>query len=129
MAQKKRSVTLSPTVFSWLEVLVSTGEYSDLDDAATDLLMQLKRGTTPVLPTIGPKVTQYDPVLTSTTPVLVSTHTESIVVESSKPSSEPPIALTSESPAEELGRLRALKPMERMKYSSRITELKEVLEA
>ena len=54
---------------------------------------------------------------------------EPIAFEPPKPSPEPTIAPTSESPAEELGRLRALKPMERMKHSSRITALKELLEA
>ena len=54
---------------------------------------------------------------------------EPIVFEPSKPSPETTIAPTSESPAEELGRLRALRPMERMKHSARITALKELIEA
>ena len=55
--------------------------------------------------------------------------TEPIAVEPPKPSPEPTIAPMPESPADELERLRALRPMERMKYSARITELKELLEA
>ena len=54
---------------------------------------------------------------------------EPIAVEPPKPSPEPTIAPISESPADELERLRALRPMERMKHSARITELKELLEA
>ena len=129
MAQKRRSVSLSNTVYVWLEEMVSTGEYSDLDDAATDLLMQVKRGTHSKPTRIENVQAITTPVLKSTTPVLVSTHTEPIVFEPSKPSLEPMIAPITESPADELERLRALKPMERMKHSSRITELKELLEA
>ena len=54
---------------------------------------------------------------------------EPIAVEPLKPSQEPTIAPTSDSLADELERLRALRPMERMKHSARITELKELLEA
>jgi len=122
MAQKRRSVSLSNTVYVWLEELVRTGEYSDLDDAATDLLMQIKRGT-------HSKPTRLENVQASTTPVLISTYTEPIAVEPPKPSPEPTIAPIAESPADELERLRALRPMERMKHSARITELKELLEA
>ena len=122
MAQKRRSVSLSNTVYVWLEEMVSTGEYSDLDDAATDLLMQIKRGT-------HSKPTRIENVQAITTPVLVSTHTEPIAVEPPKPSPEPTTLPISESPADELERLRALRPMERMKHSARITELKELLEA
>ena len=129
MAQKRRSVSLSNTVYLWLEELVSTGEYSDLDDAATDLLMQIKRGTHSKPTRIENVQAIATPVLTSTTPVLVSTHTEPIAVEPPKPSPEPTIAPMAESPADELERLRALRPMERMKHSARITELKELLEA
>ena len=129
MAQKRRSVSLSNTVYVWLEEMVSTGEYSDLDDAATDLLMQIKRGTHSKPTRIENVQAIATPVLTSTIPVLVSTHTEPIAVEPPKPSPEPTIAPISESPADELERLRALRPMERMKHSARITELKELLEA
>ena len=129
MAQKRRSVSLSNTVYVWLEEMVSTGEYSDLDDAATDLLMQIKRGTHSKPTRIENVQAIATPVLTSTTPVLVSTHTEPIAVEPPKPSPEPTIAHIPESPADELERLRALRPMERMKHSARITELKELLEA
>ena len=129
MAQKRRSVSLSNTVYVWLEEMVSTGEYSDLDDAATDLLMQIKRGTHSKPTRIEKVQAVATPVLTSTTPVLVSTHTEPIAVEPPKPSPEPTIAPMAESPADELERLRALRPMERMKHSARITELKELLEA
>ena len=73
MSQKKRAVILSNTVYSKLEVLVSTGEYSDLDDAATDLLMQVLRGTTPVPSQVQPVKLISNSVLTSTTPVLTST--------------------------------------------------------
>ena len=55
--------------------------------------------------------------------------TEPIAVEPPKSSPEPTIAPMAESPADELERLRALRPMERMKHSARITELKELLEA
>ena len=129
MAQKRRSVSLSNTVYVWLEEMVSTGEYSDLDDAATDLLMQIKRGTHSKPTRLENVQAIATPVLTSTTPVLVSTHTEPIAVEPPKPSPEPTIAPMSESFADELERLRALRPMERMKHSARITELKELLEA
>ena len=129
MAQKRRSVSLSNTVYVWLEEMVSTGEYSDLDDAATDLLMQIKRGTHSKPTRIENIQAITTPVLMSTTPVLISTHTEPIAVEPPKPSPEPTTRLISESPADELERLRSLRPMERMKHSARITELKELLEA
>ena len=110
MAQKRRSVSLSNTVYVWLEEMVSTGEYSDLDDAATDLLMQVKRGTHSNPTRIENVQAITTPVLKSTTPVLVSTHTEPIVFEQSKPSLEPTIALVgsfanapiAESPADRL---------------------------
>ena len=124
MAQKRRSVSLSNTVYVWLEEMVSTGEYSDLDDAATDLLMQVKRGTHSKPTRIENIQAITTPVLMSTTPVLASTHTEP-----SKPSPEPTTRPIAESPADELERLRALRPMERMKHSARITELKELIEA
>jgi len=129
MAQKRRSVSLSNTVYVWLEEMVSTGEYSDLDDAATDLLMQIKRGTHSKPTRIENIQAIAIPVLMSTTPVLINTHTEPIAVEPPKPSPEPTTRLISESPADELERLRSLRPMERMKHSARITELKELLEA
>ena len=129
MAQKRRSVSVSNTVYVWLEEMVSTGEYSDLDDAATDLLMQLKRGTHSQSVKTGAIQVSTTPVPMSTTPVLASTHTEPIAVEPPKPSPEPTIAPMAESLADELERLRALRPMERMKHSARITELKELLEA
>jgi len=129
MAQKRRSVSLSNTVYVWLEEMVSTGEYSDLDDAATDLLMQIKRGTHSKPTRIENIQAIAIPVLMSTTPVLINTHTEPIAVEPPKPSPEPTTPPISESPADELERLRALRPMERMKHSARITELKELLEA
>jgi hypothetical protein len=81
MAQKRRSVSLSPTVYAWLEVLVSTHQYSDLDDAATDLLMQLKRGTHSQPTQTGTIPTITNPVLMSTTPILTSTHIEPIASE------------------------------------------------
>lgn len=74
-----------------------------------------------------PTVATIDPIQASITPVLTSTHIEPIAVEPLKPSSVQPIAASSESPADELARLRSLLPMERMKQSSRITELKELL--
>ena len=129
MAQKRRSVSLSNTVYVWLEEMVSTGEYSDLDDAATDLLMQIKRGTHSNPTRIENVQAITTPVLMSTTPVLISTHTEPIAVEPPKPSPEPTTRPIAESFADELERLRALRPMERMKHSARITELKELLEA
>ena len=129
MSQKKRSVILSNTVYSKLEVLVNTGEYSDIDDAATDLLMQVLRGTTPVPSQVLPKKSLNESVPQSTTPVLTSTHTESVVIPVETRLPETPIALVPESPLEELERLRALKPMDRMKHSDRITELKTLLEA
>lgn len=73
MSQKKRSVTLSNTVYQWLEALVNSGEYSDLDDAATDLLMQVKRGTHKESPQMGLNSVSTTQVLESTTPVLTST--------------------------------------------------------
>jgi len=54
---------------------------------------------------------------------------EPIAVEPPKPSLESTIAPTSESPAEELGRLQALPKFEKFKNMNRITELKERLEA
>ena len=129
MAQKRRSVSVSNTVYVWLEEMVSTGEYSDLDDAATDLLMQLKRGTHSQSVKTGAIQVSTTPVPMSTTPVLASTHAEPIAVEPPKPSPEPTTRPIAESFADELERLRALRPMERMKHSARITELKELLEA
>ncbi len=128
MAQKKRSVSLSNTVYVWLEDLVSTGEYSDLDDAATDLLMQVKRGTHLNQARIENVKTITSPVLASTNPVPTSTHTKPIAVEPSKPSLGPTIAATSESPADELARLQALPKFEKFKNMNRITELKELIE-
>ena len=54
---------------------------------------------------------------------------EPIVVEPPKPTLTPTIAPTSESLAEELGRLQALPKFEKFKNMNRITELKELLEA
>jgi hypothetical protein len=79
-----------------------------------------------------PTVATPDPILASTVPNVsdrIPPYAESIVPEVVKSSPEPTIAPKSESPADELARLRALKPMERMKHSARITELKELLEA
>ena len=129
MAQKKRSVSLSNTVYVWLEDLVSTGEYSDLDDAATDLLMQVKRGTHLDQTRIENIKAITNPVLASTNPVLASTPTNPIAVEMTKPSLGPTIAATSESPADELARLQALPKFEKFKNMNRITELKELIEA
>ena len=79
-----------------------------------------------------PTVATIDPILTSTVQNVsdrVPSYAEPIAVEPPKPTLTPTIAPITESPADELERLRALKPMERMKHSSRITELKELLEA
>jgi Arc/MetJ-type ribon-helix-helix transcriptional regulator len=97
MSQKKRSATLSPTVYAWIEGLVSTGEYLDIDDAVTDLLMQVKRGTHSKLTRPGNIQAITTPVLVNTTPVLTSTHAESIGSEVVKPL--PPDTKT-ESPAD-----------------------------
>lgn len=121
MSQKKRSVILSNTVYSKLEVLVSTGEYSDIDDAATDLLMQSLRGTTPVPSQVLPKRASELAVLESTTPVLTSTTPVLILV-------EPAIEPISESHSEELARLLALSGGQKFKAMNRITELKQILE-
>lgn len=129
MAQKKRSVSLSNTVYVWLEDLVSTGEYSDLDAAATDLLMQVKRGTHLNQPRIESIKTITNPVLASTNPVPMSTHTKPIAVEPPKPSLGPTIAATSETPADELARLQGLPKLEKLKHIDRITELKQLIEA
>ena len=129
MAQKRRSVSVSNTVYVWLEEMVSTGEYSDLDDAATDLLMQLKRGTHSQSVKTGAIQASTTPVPMSTTPVLASTHAEPIAVEPPKPSPEPTIAPISESPADELARLQALPKFEKFKNMNRITELKELIGA
>lgn len=115
MSQKKRSVTLSHTIYQWLEVLVSTGQYSSLDDAATDLLMQLKRGTPLVLPST-PLVPQ------STSPVLSNTTKQAIV-------DTPAIVAISESLVDELARLQSLPKLEKLKNMNRITELKQLIEA
>ena len=137
MAQKRRSVSVSNTVYVWLEEMVSTGEYSDLDDAATDLLMQLKRGTHSQSIKTGAIQASTTPVPMSTTPVLASTHAEPIAVEPPKPSPEPTIAPVGsfanvpivESPSDELARLQALPKFEKFKNMNRITELKELIEA
>ncbi len=129
MAQKKRSVSLSNTVYVWLEDLVSTGEYSDLDDAATDLLMQVKRGTHLNQTRIENVKAITTPVLTSTTPVLASTHTKPIAVEPSKPTLGPTIAETPETLVDELARLQSLPKLEKLKHMNRITELKELIKA
>ena len=120
MSQKKRSVILSNTVYSKLEVLVSTGEYSDIDDAATDLLMQYLRGTTPAPSQVLPKRAPELAVLTSTTPVLASTTPVLISV-------EPAIEPLSESHSEELVRLQSLSGGQKFKNMNRITELKQIL--
>lgn len=122
MSQKARSVTLSHTIYQWLEVLVNSGEYSSLDDAATDLLMQVKRGT----PLVPQSTAKYSP---STPQVHTSTHTKPIAVEPTKSSLGPTIAATSESPADELARLQALPKLQKLKHMNRITELKELIEA
>ena len=127
MAQKRRSVSLSNTVYVWLEEKVSTGEYSDLDDAATDLLMQVKRGTHSNPTRTGNTQTITTPVQTSTTPVLASTHTQPIAVETVYPSVEPTIEPLSESHSEELARLQALSGGQKFKAMNRITELKQIL--
>ena len=123
MSQKKRSVILSNTVYEWLEVLVSTGEYSDLNDAATYLLMQVKRGTPITQSQTGAIQVSTTPVLTSTTPVL----SEAIESSPPVPMSTPPVLAVIESPEDELSRLRSLKPMEKMKHSTRIEQLKTQL--
>ena len=125
MSQKKRSVILSNTVYEWLEVLVSTGEYSDLNDAATYLLMQVKRGTPITQSQTGAIQVSTTPVLTSTTPVL----SEAIESSPPVPMSTPPVLAVIESPEDELSRLRSLKPMEKMKHSTRIEQLKAQLGA
>lgn len=87
MAQRKRSVTLTETAYRHCEGLVDDGTYATLDDAASDLIMQVRRGTTPVLPNNAPHMTAIapnssqsvsnpgstTPVLPSTTPVLKET--------------------------------------------------------
>lgn len=75
------------------------------------------------------RITETVPVVTQSVPVPTSTHTEPIVIPVEMPTPEPTIASDSESPADELARLRAMRPMERMKHSDRLTELKELLEA
>jgi hypothetical protein len=79
-----------------------------------------------------PTVATPDPILASAVQNVsdrIPSYAESIVSEVVKSSPEPTIVPKSESPADELARLRGLKPMERMKHSARITELKELLEA
>jgi hypothetical protein len=81
---------------------------------------------------VSKRMQSYAPVPTivaSVLPEVVATKAESIVAPVEMPSPEPTVAPKSESPADELDRLRALKPMERMKHSARITELRELLEA
>lgn len=63
-----------------------------------------------------------------TVPTETNPQRESIVIPVDTRLPEPLIALVPESPIEELERLRALKPMDRMKHSDRITELKTLLE-
>ena len=114
MSQKARSVTLSHTIYQWLEVLVNSGEYSSLDDAATDLLMQVKRGTPRVLPSTA----NYSP---STPQVLSTTPKQPIEI-------PPAIVAISESFVDELARLQALPKLEKLKHMNRITELKQLIE-
>ena len=123
MSQKKRSVTLSNTVYEWLEVLVRNGEYSDLNDAATDILMQVKRGTHSITSQTGAIQMSTTPVLASTTPVLSKVDPIQVsTFEEIEPDSS-----MGESPEDELSRLRSLKPMEKMKHSARIEQLKTQL--
>lgn len=114
MSQKARSVALSSTVYQWLEYLVSTNQYSSLDDAATDILMQVKRGTPQVLPSTA-KNSPSTPQVLSTTPK------QPIVM-------PPAIVAISESFIDELARLQALPKLEKLKHMARITELKELIE-
>ena len=119
MSQKARSVTLSHTIYQWLEVLVNSGEYSSLDDAATDLLMQVKRGT-PLVPQSTPQVLpKYSP---SASQVLPSTPKQPIEIPQT-------IVAISEGLEDELTRLQSLPKLEKLKHMSRITELKQLIEA
>ena len=74
---------------------------------------------------VSNRTQSYAVVPTNDVNELTNAHTESVNVESIalviKPESN-----ESESPADELARLRALKPMERMKHSKRIEELKQL---
>jgi hypothetical protein len=58
MAQRKNSVTLTETAIARLQVLVSTGEFMSIDDAASHVITSNLRSTA-----------QYSPVLASSAPI------------------------------------------------------------
>ena len=73
MAQRKCSVVLTATAYRHCESLVDAGVYVSIDDAASDLIMQVRAGTHHSPPPIGAIQAQTSPNLMSTTPVLAST--------------------------------------------------------
>ena len=66
-----------------------------------------------------PKHSEVVPKLIEIVPIVESTPTV--------PMSTPPVLAVIESPEDELSRLRSLKPMEKMKHSTRIEQLKTQL--
>jgi hypothetical protein len=75
MAQRKNSVTLTETAIARLQVLVSTGEFENLDDAASHVITSNLRSTgqySPVLTPSAPIPPQVEPMPPAITPVLPS---------------------------------------------------------
>jgi hypothetical protein len=73
MAQRKCSVVLTATAYRHCESLVDGGVYVTIDDAASDLIMQVRGGIQLSAPSIGPIQSQTSPISMSTAPVLAST--------------------------------------------------------
>lgn len=75
MAQRKNSVTLTETAIARLQVLVNTGEFANLDDAASHVITSNLRSTaqySPVLSQSAPIPPQVEPMPTEIAPVLPS---------------------------------------------------------
>jgi hypothetical protein len=73
MAQRKCSVVLTATAYRHCESLVNDGTYVTIDDAASDLIMQVRGGTHHIPSPINQIQSQTLPNSMSTTPVLAST--------------------------------------------------------
>jgi hypothetical protein len=73
MSQRKNAVILTNTAISRLQVLVDSGEYCTLDDAASHVITSVLGSTpkySPVLSKTEPVLADLVPLTPSTTPVL-----------------------------------------------------------
>ena len=118
-----------------IDAVSELGQQCGIDDHDTVIKLLIRKYGDQLASLLAPdnpntvRLSHSVPTIAKSVSVQASTQTEQIEVPLEKPLSEPTIAHQEESPSEELARLRALKPMERMKHSSRITELKELLGA